>query len=104
MYQLRLAGGPDAQRSKSVLRSAVPSELTLGLTLASESTTVDVVGHTADLLERDPTAHTDIDQSLIARMVPVSMAPATRPDDSWPGRWPTTSNPAQDPSTAWSPT
>jgi hypothetical protein len=29
---------------------------------------VDVVGHVEDLLERDPTAHTDIDQSLIARM------------------------------------
>ena len=30
--------------------------------------TVDVVGHAEDLLERDPTAHTDIDQSLIAKL------------------------------------
>jgi len=29
---------------------------------------VDVVGHAEDLLERDPTAHTDIDQSLMTRL------------------------------------
>ena len=29
---------------------------------------MEVVGHAEDLLERDPTAHTDIDQSLIARL------------------------------------
>ena len=29
---------------------------------------VEVVGHAEDLLERDPTAHTDIDQSLIAKL------------------------------------
>ncbi len=32
------------------------------------STTVEVVGHTTDLLERDPTSHTDIDQTLVARL------------------------------------
>ena len=50
------------------VRSPVPIELTLALALASAATTVDVVGHAADLIERDPTAHTDIDQSLVARL------------------------------------
>jgi hypothetical protein len=50
------------------VRTSVPIELTLALKLASEATTVDVVGHATDLIERDPTAHTDIDQTLVARM------------------------------------
>ena len=29
---------------------------------------VQVVGHAEDLVERDPTAHTDVDQSLIAKL------------------------------------
>jgi hypothetical protein len=49
------------------VRSGVP--ITLDLTLALGATTaVEVVGHAGDLLERDPTAHTDIDQSLIAKL------------------------------------
>ena len=32
------------------------------------TTTVEVVGHASDLLERDPTAHTDVDPSLIAKL------------------------------------
>ena len=36
--------------------------------LAGTAATVEVVGHAEDLLERDPTAHTDIDQSLIERL------------------------------------
>src|SRR5262249_18308463 len=32
------------------------------------TSTVQVVGHTEDLFERDPSAHTDIDQSLIAKL------------------------------------
>jgi hypothetical protein len=50
------------------VRSGVPITLDLTLALAGETTAVDVVGHAEDLLERDPTAHTDIDQSLIARL------------------------------------
>src|SRR5207245_7269071 len=38
------------------------------LTLASPAESVQVVGHAEDLLERDPTAHTDIDQSLIEKL------------------------------------
>ena len=49
------------------VRSGVP--ITLDLTLALGATTaVEVVGHAGDLLERDPTAHTDIDQTLIANL------------------------------------
>src|SRR5882762_7763971 len=50
------------------VRSGVPITVDLALTLAGATTSVDVVGHAEDLLERDPTAHTDIDQSLIARL------------------------------------
>jgi len=50
------------------VRSGVPVTVDLMLKLAGASTTVEVVGHAEDLIERDPTAHTDIDQSLIARL------------------------------------
>ena len=50
------------------VRSAVPIDLDLALALEGATTTVEVVGHAEDLLERDPTAHTDIDQSLIAKL------------------------------------
>jgi hypothetical protein len=50
------------------VRSGVPITVDLTLALEGATSTVDVVGHAEDLLERDPTAHTDIDQSLIARL------------------------------------
>ena len=50
------------------VRSGVPITLDLTLALASATAAVDVVGHAEDLLERDPTAHTDIDQSLIDKL------------------------------------
>ena len=50
------------------MRSGVPIDVDLSLALAGATTTVEVVGHAEDLLERDPTAHTDIDQSLIAKL------------------------------------
>src|ERR1044072_4156239 len=40
------------------VRSAVPITLDLNLAVAGAATTVEVVGH-VELLERDPTAHTD---------------------------------------------
>src|SRR4029077_208030 len=43
------------------VRSGVPITLDLSLALAGTTASVDVVGHAEDLLERDPTAHTDID-------------------------------------------
>ena len=52
------------------VRTAVPITLDLTLALAVASTTVNVVGHAGDLVERDPSAHTDIDKSLIAKTAP----------------------------------
>src|SRR5438067_12174024 len=50
------------------VRTGVPILLDLTLSLAGATTAVEVVGHAGALLERDPTAHTDIDQSLIAKL------------------------------------
>ncbi|MES1256287.1 MAG: TonB-dependent receptor, partial [Acidobacteriota bacterium] len=54
------------ERDVSV-RSAVPITVDLVLALGATST-VDVVGHVEDLVERDPSAHTDLDQTLIAKL------------------------------------
>ena len=50
------------------VRSGVPITMDLTLALAGASTAVEVIGHAGDLLERDPSAHTDIDQTLIAKL------------------------------------
>jgi carboxypeptidase family protein len=50
------------------VRTGVPITMDLTLALAGATSAVEVVGHAGDLLERDPTAHTDIDQSLIAKL------------------------------------
>jgi len=50
------------------VRTGVPITIDLTLALAGATENVAVVGHAVDLLERDPTAHTDIDQSLIAKL------------------------------------
>jgi len=50
------------------VRSGVPIDLDLTLKLEGATTSVDVVGHAQDLIERDPTAHTDIDQSVIDKL------------------------------------
>jgi len=50
------------------VRSAVPITLDLTLALAGAAESVQVVGHAQDLLERSPTAHTDVDQTLIAKL------------------------------------
>jgi len=50
------------------VRSAVPLDVDLTLTLAGATDTVQVVGHAEDRVERDPTAHTDVDRSLIEKM------------------------------------
>jgi hypothetical protein len=49
------------------VRSAVPIDLGSLTLVAAVSTTVEVVGR-GELVERDPTAHTDIDQSLIRKL------------------------------------
>jgi hypothetical protein len=60
--------GFDALERDIDVRSAVPIELDLSLKLAGTTSAVEVVGHAEDLLERDPTAHTDIDQTMIAKL------------------------------------
>ena len=55
------------------VRSAVPIELDLQMALGGATESVEVSGHAEDLLEHDPTAHTDVDQSLIAKL-PVETA------------------------------
>jgi len=50
------------------VRTGVPITFDIALALAGAATTVEVVGHAEDLTERDPTAHTDIDTSLISKM------------------------------------
>ena len=50
------------------VRTGVPITMDLSLALAGASSSVEVVGHNEDLLERSPTAHTDVDQSLIAKL------------------------------------
>ena len=69
-YHIEVAAQGFQTLAKDIdVRSAVPIEVDMTLQLAGATTTVKVVGHTAeDLVERDPTAHTDIDQSLIAKL------------------------------------
>jgi hypothetical protein len=50
------------------VRSALPLDLDLTLALAGAAESVQVTGHAEDLLEHDPTAHTDVDQSLIQKL------------------------------------
>jgi carboxypeptidase family protein len=50
------------------VRTGVPMTLDLPLALASATATVEVVGHAEDLLERDPSAHVDIDTTLIDKL------------------------------------
>jgi len=50
------------------VRTGVPITVDLTLALAGATASVEVVGHAEDLLERDPSAHTDIDQSLITKL------------------------------------
>src|ERR1700682_3055955 len=68
-YHLEVtAQGFDPLKRDVDVRSAVPIDLDLSLTLAGATSSVEVVGHTETLTERDPTAHTDIDQSLIEKL------------------------------------
>src|SRR5207302_4477011 len=68
-YHLHVeAQGFEALERDVDVRTAVPITLDLTLALAGAQTSVEVVGHAEDLLERDPTAHTDIDQSLVEKL------------------------------------
>ena len=74
-YHVSIVAQGFAPYAKDVnVRSAVPIEIEVPLALAGATATVDVVGHAEDLVERDPTAHTDIDQSLISKLPMESVA------------------------------
>ena len=66
-YQLKVSvqGFQPLQQGVDV-HGSVPIEVTLTLQLTGATSSVDVVAE--ELVERDPTAHTDIDQSLINKM------------------------------------
>ncbi|MEO8074899.1 MAG: carboxypeptidase-like regulatory domain-containing protein, partial [Acidobacteriota bacterium] len=68
-YHVEIATpGFDAIERDVDVRTGVPIDLELSLTLTGTTAAVEVIGHAEDLVERDPTAHTDIDQSLISRL------------------------------------
>jgi hypothetical protein len=68
-YHIKVEAQGFQQLERDVdVRTAVPISVDLTLALAGATSTVDVVGHAEDLLERDPTAHTDVDQSLIEKL------------------------------------
>jgi hypothetical protein len=56
------------------VRSGVPMEVELKLALAGTVEAVQVVGRAEVLVERDPTAHTDVDQSVIDK-IPLAATP-----------------------------
>src|ERR1700730_18240442 len=50
------------------VRSVVTVSLTASLKVASAETSVTVQGEAGDLIENDPTAHTDVDRNLFSKM------------------------------------
>jgi hypothetical protein len=50
------------------VRSLVTTSTSVQLKVASEGTTVTVQGEAADLVENDPTAHTDVDRNLFDKL------------------------------------
>src|SRR3989440_3781267 len=68
-YQLSVAasGFQDATQNLSV-RTSVPINLKIPLSIGGASETVTVTGGAADVLENIPSTHTDVDQTLITRL------------------------------------
>ncbi len=50
------------------MRTSVPIELKITLQIATSTAVVTVQGEAGDLVEQTPTAHTDVDRSLIAKL------------------------------------
>jgi hypothetical protein len=71
---VRAPGFQTTQQDVDV-RSSVPIELTLTLKVSSSSETVEVHAAAGDLLENDPSAHTDVDSALTAR-IPLESTPS----------------------------
>jgi hypothetical protein len=68
-YHLSVSSKGFSAYSQDVdIRSAVPVNLTVSLKLSEASETVTVEAGAADLIETEPTFHTDVDRNLIAKM------------------------------------
>jgi hypothetical protein len=68
-YHLEVSAGGFADLAQDVaVRSAVPIQMKLQLSLAGEKSSVTVEGAGADILEVDPSAHTDTDRSLLLKL------------------------------------
>ncbi|HEX4169024.1 MAG TPA: TonB-dependent receptor [Bryobacteraceae bacterium] len=62
------AGGFSTGEQDADVRSAVPEEVKISLKLGTQSTTVEVSSEAKDLIETEPTAHTDIDRALFQKL------------------------------------
>lgn len=68
-YQLSISAGGFSPANQTVnVRTSVPINLKLSLAVGEASETVTVTGGTADVLENVPSAHVDVDQTLINRL------------------------------------
>ena len=50
------------------VRTSIPIDLTIPLKVATSNTAVEVTAEAADLLENDPSAHTDVDSGVASRI------------------------------------
>lgn len=68
-YQLTVSATGFSPATQMVtVRTAVPIALKIPLEVSSATATVNVVGNAAQVIENIPTTHTDVDQTLIARL------------------------------------
>jgi len=68
-YQLAVsATGFSAATQTVTVRTAVPIALKIPLEVSTATETVNVMGNAAQVIENIPTTHTDVDQTLIARL------------------------------------
>ena len=68
-YQLSiLASGFSPATQNVIVRTSVPITLKVPLTVGASTETVTVIGGTADVLENVPSAHVDVDKTLIDRL------------------------------------
>lgn len=68
-YHLTVSAEKFAGSSQDAeVRSGVPVHVEITLKIGSEATTVNVTEHGGDLIENDPTFHTDVDRDLFQKM------------------------------------
>jgi hypothetical protein len=67
-YHMTVTAGKFAQFSQDVeVRSSVPTKVEADLKIGTEATTINVTENGGDLLENEPTFHSDIDRKLFER-------------------------------------